>query len=113
MPSESAIRRMLRDGAPVRCPGCDGREAVRFGRTARGTQRYRCDGCGRTFVPEGPLSGSKLPEDIWMTYAGCHARGVPVREAATECGVTVATAYRMRHLVDEMIEAYASGADAL
>lgn len=103
-PSETVIKTMMASGARPRCPECGSPEAVRFGGTARGTQRYRCSECGRTYVGDGPLAGTKLPAYKWAIFAECHARGATLREAAEECDVSLNTACRMRHRVNEMLE---------
>ena len=86
------------------CPVCGSTEYVRFGRTSRGTQRFRCSGCGRTFVGNGVMAGTKLPAYKWAIFVECHARGATLRETAEECEVSINTATRMRHRMNEMME---------
>lgn len=97
---------------PGVCPGCGGDDFVRYGRTAKGTQRFRCNACGMTFVPKGPAVGSQLTEEQWLVYAGCHAAGKSARESAELCGVSVGTVYRMRDRIDELIERRGDGRKA-
>ena len=101
--NEDRIMSILAEEGSVLCTGCGSMDSVRFGRTARGTQRYRCSACGRTFVYEGPKAGTKLDDEIWAEYARCHARGASIGEVMSACGVSRNTAYRMRHRVDEAL----------
>ena len=99
--TEDMVVKAISGDRPTACPVCGSMDCVRFGRTAKGTQRYRCALCGRTFVPGGPRSGTKLDDGVWLAYAGCYARGATVREVMAVCGVSRNTAYSMRHRVDE------------
>ena len=47
---EDRVLKVLTEDDSILCTGCGSMDSVRFGRTARGTQRYRCSACGRTFV---------------------------------------------------------------
>ena len=50
----------------VMCPSCGGK-TKRFGRTAAGTQRWRCLGCGLTFVNKLDNSAKRLDEFLgWL-----------------------------------------------
>lgn len=89
---------------PSACPFCEARAVVRHGKTTKGSVRYRCRACGRTFTPRGVVSGSRLSEETWMAFADCMVRGVPVRKSADICGVSVATAYRMKRRLDALVE---------
>lgn len=89
---------------PRACPYCEVRAVVRHGKTSKGSARYRCRACGKTFTPRGVISGSRLSADTWMAFADCMAHGYPVRRSADVCGVSVATAYRMKRRLDALME---------
>ena len=94
------LRREAED--PSRCPSCGNAEFVRYGRTTKGTERYRCKCCSRTFTPKRPIYDSRVPEEKWMVFAECYVDGLSVRKAADICGISASTAYRMRCRIDEM-----------
>ena len=100
---EDRILRVLKEDDSALCTGCGSMDIVRFGRTAKGTQRYRCSACGRTFVQDGPKAGTKLDDGVWEAYARCHAGGLSAREASRICGVSEKTIYRMRRRVCEAV----------
>lgn len=81
----------------VRCPRCGHGRCIRWGR-GRGRQRYRCEGCRRTF---NDLTGTPAAYTkkilAWPIYTRCMDACVPVRSAATRCGVHPCTAFRWRH----------------
>lgn len=55
---------------PGSCPHCGSDAIIRFGKTANGTDRYRCLPCGRTFTPTtGTIFDSfKIPPSEWMEF---------------------------------------------
>lgn len=87
---------------PDRCPDCEGRHIVKYGHTARGTERYRCKGCGRTFTEQGVVSRSRLSEDQWMAFAECYVDGDSIERTARACGVSKSTVRRMRGSLDDL-----------
>lgn len=61
------------DMRKVMCPSCGG-ETKRFGKTAAGTQRWRCLGCGLTFVNRIDNSAKRLDEFLgWLLSKGRQA----------------------------------------
>lgn len=83
----------------ISCPKCKSENLIRFGRTAAGTQRYRCTSCGRTTVPHdtgGILFYTKLPRETWMRYAECFVDGLSCDRVAERLGVCHKTAWFMR-----------------
>lgn len=101
--------RLMSDEAepPRGCPECGAAEYVHYGRTAKGTERFRCKECGRTFTPKHLMSGSQIPEEKWMAFAECYVDKVSIRRAADLCGVSTSTTYRMKCRIDGLM-----GADA-
>lgn len=94
------------DGAlPERCPRCGSVAVVRKGRSRNGSQRYLCRDCGRTFgaSTDRALGRSKLPRETWMAYAECFVLALPLRECARRCGVSLKTAFTMRHRLIECL----------
>ena len=87
------------------CPKCGCERSVRRGRDAAGRQRYRCGECGASFTAAsgGVLSNSKLPAAAWQRFAECFVDRLSLRECACRCGVSLKTAWFMRHRVLEAL----------
>jgi transposase-like protein len=90
---------------PERCPHCGCPLFVCKGKDRRGRQRWLCKGCARTFSAgsKGLLANSKLEAHTWMTFAECMADALALRESASRCGVSLRTAWFMRHRVCEVM----------
>lgn len=91
---------------PSTCPRCGCTQAIRYGKTTKGTQRWLCKGCGRSFTPKtyALLATSKLEEWQWMAFAECMADMVPLRECARRCETSLPTAWFMRMRICEVLE---------
>ncbi len=87
---------------PDRCLKCDFNHIVRYGRTPKGTIRYRCKNCGKTFTGLGVISRSRQTEEQWMRFAECYVDGDSLERSARICGVSKSTVRRMRSALDEL-----------
>lgn len=80
-----------------KCPKC-GSDHVRRNGTARGTQRYQCVDCKRTF---NALTGTPLSHlrrrDAWLDFAESLGKAESVRKAAARAGIDPSTSFRWRH----------------
>lgn len=80
------------------CPHCDSAEFTKYGTTERGQQRYKCKSCERTF---NSLTGTPLArmrrQDKWHQYSEGMWLTTKIRQAASELGVNVKTAWKWRH----------------
>lgn len=83
-------------GAPS-CRHCGSLAVVKNGHS-RGLQRYCCRDCDATFnaTTATPLAGLHHKERFFQ-QGECLAKGLTVREAAKFMGVSVSTAFRLRH----------------
>lgn len=90
------------------CKKCGSVHIVKRGKTAKGTQRYLCADCGNSFTLDSynVFSASKLPSETWMKYIECFIDLLPLRECASRCGVSLKTAFFMRHRLLEAIFEY-------
>ena len=54
------------------CPHCESEAVCRYGKY-NGKQRYRCNGCNRTFTDftNSPCYNSKKPLNTWIQYIKC------------------------------------------
>ena len=79
------------------CPHCHDPHVVRNG-TARGLQRYRCRGCGKTFkaLTRTPLARLRYRER-WLDHSQALIDGLSITKAALRLEVARSTAFRWRH----------------
>lgn len=87
------------------CPRCGSWHVVKKGREPDGSQRYLCRSCARTFTSRTNkvFATTKLDRATWMRFAECHVDVLTLRESAERCGVSLKTAFFMRHRVLECI----------
>jgi transposase-like protein len=87
------------------CPRCGSMSFVRKGKDASGNQRYFCKDCARTFGSKTNkvLGSSKLDVQVWMRYLECFVDALPLRTCAERSGVSLKTAFYMRHRILECI----------
>lgn len=86
-----------RSGRPA-CPHCGSLKVVKNGRH-RGTQRFICRDCSKSF---GWSSGSffnhcKKEISQWFKYVQCFMDRLPLRECARRCGISLDTSFKWRH----------------
>ncbi len=79
------------------CPHCHGQHVVRNG-VARGLQRYKCRGCGRTFnaLTDTPLARLRYRQR-WLGQTQALIDGSSITQAAQQLNVARSTAFRWRH----------------
>lgn len=92
-------------GDPEACPRCGHAHVVRKGRSAEGSQRWLCRGCGRTFgaATGGLLARSKLGAATWSAYVEHMVAGESLQRCADLCGVCLKTSWFMRMRVCEVM----------
>ena len=95
------------DDDPEQCPRCGHWHVVKRGKDPDGAQRYLCRNCPKTFCGSTlkVFSTTKLDRATWMRYAECHVDLCTLREVQEKCGVSLKTAWFMRHRVLEAISA--------
>lgn len=77
---------------PVHCPGCDGTQVIKHGKTPEGKQRYRCQDqeCKRsTFIREYSYAGL-LPK-VKQQICDMATNGRGIRDTARVLGVSQKT----------------------
>ncbi|WP_348683628.1 IS1595 family transposase [Acidovorax soli] len=81
------------------CPYCHARatELAAWG-WSRGLRRYRCRACQRTCntLTATPLAHLRKA-DRWPAYCKALIDGLPIRQAAVQCGISKNTAFLWRH----------------
>ena len=87
------------------CPRCGSWHVVKKGHEPDGSQRYLCRSCTRTFTSRTNkvFATTKLDRATWMKFAECHVDVLTLRESAERCGVSLKTAFFMRHRILECI----------
>lgn len=79
------------------CPHCHSTQFKKWGK-AGVIQRYRCNGCCKTFNNKTKTPLARLHKcHIWEEYARCMALKLTLREAALVCGINLKTAFLWRH----------------
>ena len=89
----------------MECPRCGSDHVVKRGLDGRGEQRFLCRCCSRTFTARTNrvFATTKLDRATWMKFAECHVDVLTLRESAERCGVSLKTAFFMRHRILECI----------
>lgn len=95
-PATTAVVEGRFASVPV-CPHCAAERVVKNG-TARGLQRYKCRGCGKTFcaLTGSPLAGLHM-RGKWLDQAAALRDGLTLHEVADRLNIAVSTAHRWRH----------------
>jgi len=82
------------------CPHCGHADFCSWGRTRANVQRYRCNGCRRTFTSLTGTAFSRVHnKSKLLENAACMAEFLSVRKTAKQLGVHRNTAFRLRHLM--------------
>lgn len=86
------------------CPHCEGKHVVKNGHD-NGVQRYRCRECGKSFVASTNtiFHSTKLSYDQWFTFIKCELLHLTLEASAQEIGVSVTTAFSMRHKLHDAL----------
>ena len=79
------------------CPHCGSNNIIKNGRYKE-KQRFICKCCGKSFnsLTNSPISMSHMPEK-WPLYIECLIKGMSLRSAAAEIGVSYVTLFYWRH----------------
>ena len=88
------------------CPHCKDEGVTKFG-FKHGKQRYRCKGCGKTFLAttNTAMYNSRFGEAVWRQVVRDTVDGIPIDETAEAIGASHTTAFLMRHKVLLSLEA--------
>ena len=91
----------------LKCPKCGHSELNKNGKTY-GRQRYICKKCRRTFDERSlsPLSNTKLSLEKWLKYCQFMIEGGTIRMCAEEVGVSIPTAFFMRHRILDVLNLF-------
>ncbi len=90
----------------VCCVHCGNVAVKKNGKTANGSQRFRCCGCGKTFTyaTRTVFRGAKRDLDTYLRYIHCMMRGMTVRESATECHISKNSSFFLRHKILDALQ---------
>jgi transposase-like protein len=89
------------------CPHCGSTAFVRNG-VKSGKQRYKCKGCGISFVytTKTGLRNSRFGEAAWKQAINDALEGVSLDRTAESLGTSHATAFNMRHKILSGLETF-------
>lgn len=94
-----SIREDIHESNPIECPYCKHRKWIKFG-YYRGSQKYRCSGCNKTFTS---LTGSSAhwihDKEKWAKYFSCLLAGYSLHRCAKEVGISYKTSFNWRHKI--------------
>lgn len=93
------------DDVAITCRKCGSVHIVKRGKDGSGRQRYLCHDCGKSFTASAKnvFSQSKLDDAKWMKFIECFVDRLSLRECSARCGVSLKTAWFMRHRVMEAL----------
>jgi transposase-like protein len=83
-------------GRPHACPHCEHQRVVGWG-SARGSKRWRCKRCERTFTPTtGTVAARLRYREAWPEFAAALIDGETLDGISERCGIDRSTAHRWR-----------------
>lgn len=91
------------------CPHCGCSHVVRNGRRPDGVQRFLCKDCGKSFVvtTNSITERTKKSLDQWEKYVECMLNGFSLRQCASQCNISLPTAFYWRHRILDALQAMA------
>lgn len=92
------------------CPHCGGTHIVRNGKRPDGTQRYKCEDCGKRFVitANSIAFGTRKDLSAWRKYIECMLNGLSIIKSAKICGISKNTSFAWRHKILDALQNMAS-----
>ncbi|WP_163192809.1 IS1595 family transposase [Clostridium thermarum] len=83
------------------CPLCKSIHIIKNGFTKKGSQRYKCKICKRTFstFTDTPFSYTKKSLELWGEYIMLMSRAASIRACGHKLGINIATAFQWRHKI--------------
>ena len=83
------------------CKKCGCTDILKYGKDKNGKQRYKCNGCGCTFVYNScsVISNSNKRTSVWMKYIDCLLGGYSLAKCAFVCDISVQTVFLWRHKI--------------
>ncbi len=98
-------RRIELSKSKMTCMFCSSDRIIGYGATARGSKRFRCKECLKTFN-ETTGTAVSLIRDLskFNHYLQCMLNGFSLRKCANEVGITLQTSFRWRHCILNYLE---------
>jgi len=102
-PSVPEIDRLLETG---KCVHCGSVKIIRYGRSAKGRQRYLCKDCHKTFtiVSKSFFRNTRISYEQWLRLLECEMAGLTLKETAYQTGLSVTSCFYLRHKIYEAFE---------
>lgn len=88
------------------CKKCNSRHIIKFGKDAKGNQRYKCNYCGATFTKTSGsvVSKTQHPIEVWEKYLELLLQGATLAVCAEKCGISIPTAFVWRHKILSVLQ---------
>ena len=107
LPSGERIGLMRRIGTTLdrTCPHCGSSSTVKKGKTAGGSERCLCRGCGQTYIRGNSVvfPGSHLSADTWMEFCRGFLNGDTLHSCSRASNVCLKTSSIMKKRLIEFI----------
>lgn len=87
------------------CPHCQSTKFVKNG-TSRGTKRFLCKDCGKSFTTTTNTIFFNAKKDIliWQKYIHCMVEKYSLRKTAEICDISLPTAFAWRHKILDALQ---------
>lgn len=81
-----------------KCPYCDASNIIKRGFDHQNRQRFKCKACTRSFTwaSMSAFGASKISARTWLAFIDRFIEGSTLRSAASECGISLQTAWYMK-----------------
>lgn len=100
-PSEpdTSVYSLNRSTTKPTCKKCGSLSVSKYGKTAKGHQRYRCLDCGSVFtsISDTLFSGSQKDAKQWSDFIFYTLEGRSLRFCAEKCNISLPTSFAWRH----------------
>lgn len=102
---------ILRENGRPFCAAC-GCEMSKNGTDGNGHQKWICGGCGKTLssTTSRPPMRTRLSARKWLAFVKCELAGISLRASAAHCGISLKTAFFLRHKLQHAISEAMSSA---
>lgn len=97
---------MRTQNCPERCPRCESLKYKRNGYTKKGSIRYRCVSCGKSFISRSDMANdtSRKSIETWDLFVDCMLSYCSHRYAARICNISPTTSMAWRYLLFDSLE---------
>lgn len=110
--NEQQDHQFSENGLKMVCPSCGCYEnIIKFGRTSKNLQRYRCRDCGKTFTGKSNtmINRSRLTDDEWVALIEGVINNQPLSQIADKIHKSIPTVWNNRKKLLRLLEIEQNG----